>query len=87
MSGEQLLVEMQAAGVRVGCADGELYADVLPGSDVAPYAERIKATKPQLLRALDLRERIIAAVTVDPARFDRPASTALWQQWHQENPT
>jgi hypothetical protein len=66
--------------------DGDsIAADVSPDADLACHAQTIRAHKPALLAALALRARIIAAVTVDPANFDRPAYDALWARWYEEN--
>jgi hypothetical protein len=81
MGADRLLDRLHAAGIRLGCDGGTLYADVLPGVNLTPHAATITAHKPALLAALSLRERIIAAVTVEPAAFDRPAYDALWTQY------
>lgn len=80
MSARALLAELDAAGVRLSLAGGDLRYRTRAGVSIAPYQERIAAHKPALLAEL-LKARIIAAVTVAPERFDRAAYDRLWEQW------
>lgn len=80
MSAEGLLAELDAAGVRLSLAGGDLRFQTRSGVSIAPYRERIAAYKPALLAEL-LKARIVAAVTAEPAQFDRAEYdrlTALW---------
>lgn len=52
----------------------------VPACEKSEISEK-SSELPHAEAALALRERIIAAVTVDPERFDRAAYDALWQQW------
>ena len=84
MSAPAFLAELEAAGIRVTREDDNLRVRAEPGISLAPYLERITANKPVLLREL-LERRIIEAVTVEPAHFDRPAYDALWVLWHAQD--
>jgi hypothetical protein len=72
-----LLAELEAAGVRLSLAGDDLRFQTRPGVSIAPYRERIAASKPALLAEL-LKARIIAAVNVEPADFDRAEYDRLW---------
>jgi hypothetical protein len=74
------LVELEAAGVRLSLAEGGLRYQTRPGVRIAPYREQITAHKPALLAEL-LKARIIAAVDVEPADFDRREFERLWALW------
>ena len=80
MSAAALLDELEAAGVRLSLAGDELRFQTRPGVRIAPYRERITASKPALLVEL-LQARIIAAVDVEPADFDRAEYDRLWTLW------
>jgi hypothetical protein len=82
MSAAALLEELLDAGIRLGRDGDDLIADVLPTADFSLHTQRIKAHKSALLSALDLREPIIAAVDVEPQRFNREDYDALWVRWH-----
>ena len=71
MSAAALLDELLAAGIRLGRDGDDLVADVLPTANLSPHTQRITAHKSALLSALHLRERIIAALDVEPDDFDR----------------
>jgi hypothetical protein len=75
-----LLLELDAAGVRLWPEGDDLYFQTRPGVSIAPYREHIMAHKPALLAEL-LKARIIEAVAVDPANFDRAAYERLWERW------
>jgi hypothetical protein len=85
MNAAALLAELDAAGIRLGRDGTELVADVLPGVDVDAYQERIAAHKPALTEEL-LQREIEAAVTVEPAEFDREHYDHLWNHWHAHHP-
>jgi hypothetical protein len=70
MSAAALLAELEAAGVRLTLAGGDLRYRTRAGISIVPYRERIVTHKPALVAEL-LKARIIAVVTVDPALFDR----------------
>jgi hypothetical protein len=80
----ELLVELEAAGVRLSLAGNDLHFQTRPGVSIAPYADRIREHKPALRREL-LQRQIVAAVTVEPERFNRPAYDALWVRWHAQD--
>jgi hypothetical protein len=82
VNAEHFLDALQVAGVRLCRDGGDLFADVLPGVDIAPYVDRIRTDKLALLAALALREEIIAAATIAPAHFDRTAYDAHWRDWY-----
>jgi hypothetical protein len=75
-----LLAELAAAGVRLSRDGDDLIAEIRPGAAVDPYREQIAAHKPALLVEL-LQRRIIAAVDVEPAAFDRTELDRLWTRW------
>jgi hypothetical protein len=80
MSAAALLAELEAAGVRLSLAGDALRFQTRPGVGIAPYRERIAAHKPALMAEL-LKARIIAAVDVEPADFDRAEYDRLWTRW------
>jgi hypothetical protein len=80
VSAAALLAELEAAGVRLSLAGDALRFQTRPGVAIAPYRERITANKPALLAEL-LKARIIAAVDVEPADFDRAEYDRLWTLW------
>jgi hypothetical protein len=75
-----LLMELDAAGVRLWSKDDDLSFQTRPGVSIVPYRDQIAASKSALLAEL-LKARIIAAVTVDPADFDRAAYERLLALW------
>jgi hypothetical protein len=75
-----LLLELDAAGVRLWPEGDDLYFQTRPGVSIAPYRDQILASKSALLAEL-LKARIIKAVIVDPADFDRAAYERLWARW------
>jgi hypothetical protein len=81
MNASALLDELLAAGIRVGRDGDDLIADVLPAADFAPYTDRVRREKPNLLKEL-LQRQIIAAVTVEPEHFNRAAYDRLCALWH-----
>lgn len=68
MSARALLVELEAAGVRLSLAEDGLRFQTRPGVSIAPYRERITISKPTILTALRKRETVTA--TVPPADWD-----------------
>jgi hypothetical protein len=80
VSAAGLLTELEAAGVRLTLAGDGLRFQTRPGVSIAPYRERITARKPALLVEL-LQRRIVAAVDVAPADFDRGEYDRLWTRW------
>lgn len=80
MSARALLAELERAGVRLSLAGDDLHVQARAGVSIAPYRERIIAHKPALLAEL-LKARIIAAVTVEPERFDRAEYERLLARW------
>ena len=75
-----LLAELEAAGVRLSLAGDDLRFQTRPGVRIGPYRAQITAHKPALLAEL-LKARIIEAVTVEPADFDRAEYDRLWILW------
>ena len=71
MNASALLDDLMDAGILLTRDGNDLIADVFPTADLNPHMEHIKAHKPALLSALKLRERIIAALDVEPTDFDR----------------
>jgi hypothetical protein len=82
MTAITLLDALAHAGIRLGHDGDELYADVQPGADLEMHRAAIAEHKPALLNVLALQDAIVAAVTVEPFQFDRPAYDALWARWH-----
>jgi hypothetical protein len=80
MSASGLLVELERAGIRLARDGEDLIAEIRPGTSFEPFRERIRQQKPALLVAL-LQIEIIAAVTVDPTAFNRPAYERLVALW------
>lgn len=85
MSAEMLLDELTELGIHLERKDEAIFAKVESGANITLHTERIKANKPELLAALQLREQIIAAVTVEPEFFNREEYDRLWVLWHAEN--
>jgi hypothetical protein len=81
MSAAVLLDELEAAGVRLSLAGDDLRYQTRPGVGIALYREQIEAHKPALLVEL-MKRRIIAAVDVEPADFDRAEYDRLWTLWY-----
>ena len=80
MSAAALLTDLEAAGVRLSLAGDDLRCQTRYGVSIAPYREQIAAHKSALLAEL-LKARIIAAVDVEPADFDRAEYERLWALW------
>jgi hypothetical protein len=80
VSAAALLAELEAAGVRLSLAGDDLHYQTRSGVSIAPYRNCITAHKPALLVEL-LQRRIIEAVTVEPASFDRAEYDRLWTRW------
>ena len=76
-----MLAELEAAGVRLSLAGDGLHFQTRPGVGIAPYRERIAASKPALLAEL-LKAAIMAALNVEPEHFDRPAYERLMAHWN-----
>ena len=91
MNASALLDDLMDAGIRLKRDGGDLIADVLPTADLSAHTQQIKASKPALVSALQLREQIVAAATVSPEHFNRKEYDALWALWHaiesKEEPT
>ncbi len=77
MSATTLLSVLEEAGVHVIREGDTLRVRGNPGVDPAPYRERIHQHKPALLVEL-LKSEIMAALDVEPDRFDRAAYDRLW---------
>ncbi len=84
MSAAALLVELEAAGVRLSLAGDDLRFQTRPGVRIAPFREQIAAHKPALLAEL-LQRQIIKVVTVEPADFDRAEYDRLWTLWKAQD--
>jgi TubC N-terminal docking domain len=82
MSAATLLADLDAVGVHVTREGDALRVRGNPGADPAPYRERIREAKAELLREL-LQREIVAAVIVEPVQFDRERYQRLWEQWRQ----
>lgn len=80
MSARALLAVLEAAGVRLSLADDDLRFQTRAGVSIAPFRAHIASHKPAIMAEL-LKARIIEAVTVDPARFDRAEYDRLVAQW------
>ena len=85
MNAPAFLDELTTAGVRLSLAGDDIRFETAPGVSVAPFRERIVASKSVLVSELRLRQRIIAAVTVEPSAFDRAVYDDLWREWHALN--
>ena len=81
MSARVLLAELEAAGVRLSLAGDDLRFQTRPGVAIAPFRERIAASKPALVVEL-LKARIIAVVTIEPDQFDRAEYERLLALWN-----
>ncbi len=68
MSARALLAELDAAGVRLTLAGGDLRFQTRSGVRIAPYRERITASKPALLALLRSRDPV--AATRPPAGWN-----------------
>jgi hypothetical protein len=84
VSAAAFLDELLDAGIRLGRDGDDLIADVLPTADFAPYADRVRREKRNLLKEL-LQRQILAALDVAPHDFDRPAYDRLCDRWHTED--
>jgi hypothetical protein len=80
VSAAALLVELEAAGVQLSLAGDALRFQTRPGVSIAPYRDLLAGHKAALLAEL-LKARIIAAVDVEPAAFDRAEYDRLWALW------
>jgi hypothetical protein len=76
MSAAALLMELEAAGVRLSLAGDDLRFQTRADVRIAPYRERITAHKSALLAEL-LKAEILAALDVEPSDFDRLAYLRL----------
>jgi hypothetical protein len=85
VSAAALLRDLAAAGIQVSRAGDQLYIRAAPGIRLTPFVEVLRQAKPELLAEL-LKADIIAAVTVDPAEFDRAAYERLFAQWSAIDP-
>jgi hypothetical protein len=75
-----LVDDFMAAGIRLTRDGDDLIAEVPADVDLSPHAERIRASKPALLREL-LQREIVAAVDVEPPDFDRQHYDDLWSRY------
>jgi hypothetical protein len=84
VSAATLLAELDALGIHLTREGDNIRVRAEPGISLAPYVERIRASKPALLREV-LQRRIIAALDVEPHDFDRPAYERLRELWRTED--
>jgi hypothetical protein len=77
-----LLDQLQHAGIRLGCDEDTLHADVLPGVDLSKQLEIITQCKEVLLAELHLRGHIAAVAAIEPDAFNRHAYDELWARWY-----
>jgi hypothetical protein len=73
VSGPALLVELEAAGVRLSLVGDDLQFQTRPGVSIAPYREHIMAAKPVLVAALRARQPV--APSRPPVGWDGIAPT------------
>ena len=79
MSAAALLTELDDVGVRLSLDGDDLRFQTRPGVSIAPYRERITASKRALVARLRARQPVIA--TVPPAGWDGTLPTACgWTQ-------
>ena len=79
MSAAALLAELDAAGVRLSLAGGDLRFQTRPGVSIAPYRERIAAHKPALVVLL---RRGPVEATQPPAGWDgSPCAGCRWERF------
>lgn len=76
MSARVLLAELESAGIVLTRADRDIRYMTRPGVSIACYREVILANKRALLYEL-LKREVMAAATVEPEEFDRPAYLLL----------
>jgi hypothetical protein len=76
-----LLAELNETGIHLTREGDNLRVRATPGISLAPYVKRITAQKAALLREL-LQRRIIQALDVEPAHFDREEYNHLCVLWH-----
>jgi hypothetical protein len=76
---DALLDALAAAGIYLIRDGDSLVADVEDRADLVPYHQRIQEHKTELLDALELRERIVAAAAADPRDFDHGEYDRLWE--------
>jgi hypothetical protein len=84
MSAVALLAELEAVGIHLAREHDRLRVRGEPGVRLGPYLERITPHKPALLQAL-LQREIVAAVSAEPAEFNRDAYDRLWLRWHAQD--
>ena len=84
MNAELPLDDLAGLGIHLVRDGDAILADVADGADITPHRECIKAYKPALLVALHLRERIVAAASVERSLFDRSQYDRLWAEWHTQ---
>lgn len=85
MNAEIMLDMLASNGIRLLRNGANIDADIAEGADITPHLDMIREHKGALLAALDLRARIIAAATIDPARFNRDEYNRLWACWNALN--
>lgn len=85
MTVRKLLAELEAAGIQVTREGDVLRVRGEPGVTLAPYIDRIRELKPEILTylTLPLQARIIAVATVEPGQFDRAVFDALMATWER----
>jgi hypothetical protein len=81
VSATALLAELEAADIHVNRDGDNLRVHAEPGVSLAPHLDHIASHKPALLKEL-LQRRIIEALDVEPAHFDRAECDGLWRLWH-----
>jgi hypothetical protein len=77
-----LLDELTAAGVFLTRTGDDFRVRTRPGVSIAPYRERIRAHKPDLVIAFLHADILEAAEAVGDA-FDESTYDRLWAQWHR----
>jgi hypothetical protein len=78
----ELLVELEAVGVRLSLAGDDLRFQTRPGVSIAPYRERIVRRKTVLVALLHLQGEIVSAATAARDAFDRQYYDELWRRWY-----
>ena len=84
MTAAALLAELEAAGINLTREGDNLRVRAQPGVSLAPYVERIRAHKPELLKEV-LQRRIVEALNAEPENFNRAEYDHLWRLWHVQD--
>jgi len=82
MKAEGLLDELASLGVHLVRDGDAIFADVEDGADISVYVDCIREQKPELLTALELRDRIVTAASADPGQFSHDELDRLWSLWN-----